>query len=83
MPTYIILSNLSPDAFQDPKEFKKLADAVASRIRKMTFQALLTNADTLAGSVETPVAGILFATAALSPSRGQRSVASGAPRKSS
>ena len=34
MPTYIILSKLSPDAFQDPKEFKKLAEAVASRIRK-------------------------------------------------
>jgi uncharacterized protein with GYD domain len=34
MPTYIILSKLSSDAFQDPKEFKKLADAVASRIRK-------------------------------------------------
>ena len=34
MATYVILSKLSPDAFQDPKEFKKLADAVASRIRK-------------------------------------------------
>ena len=29
MATYVILSKLSPDAFQDPKEFKKLADAVA------------------------------------------------------
>jgi len=34
MATYVILSKLSPDAFQDPKEFKKLADAVSSRIRK-------------------------------------------------
>jgi len=34
MATYVILSTLSPDAFQDPKEFKKLADAVSSRIRK-------------------------------------------------
>jgi len=34
MPVYVILSKLSPDAFQDPKEFKKLADTVASRIRK-------------------------------------------------
>ena len=34
MPTYIILSKISPDAFQEPKEFKKLADAVASKIRK-------------------------------------------------
>jgi hypothetical protein len=34
MPTYIILSKLSADAFQEPKEFKKVADTVASRIRK-------------------------------------------------
>src|SRR5690242_10398473 len=34
MAMYVILSKLSPDAFQDPKEFKKLADTVASRIRK-------------------------------------------------
>ena len=34
MATYVILSRFSPEAFQDPKEFKKLADAVSSRIRK-------------------------------------------------
>ena len=34
MATYIILSKLSPDAFQDPKDFKKLAETVSSRIRK-------------------------------------------------
>jgi uncharacterized protein with GYD domain len=34
MAMYVILSKLSPDAFEDPKEFKKLADNVASRIRK-------------------------------------------------
>ncbi len=34
MATYVILSRFSPEAFRDPKEFKKLADAVSSRIRK-------------------------------------------------
>jgi len=34
MAMYVILSKLSPDAFEDPKEFEKLADTVASRIRK-------------------------------------------------
>lgn len=34
MPTYVILSKISPDAFQEPKEFKKLASDVSSRIRK-------------------------------------------------
>ena len=32
MSTYVILSRISPDAFRDPKDFKKLADAVSSRI---------------------------------------------------
>jgi uncharacterized protein with GYD domain len=34
MAMYVILSKLSPDAFEDPKEFRKLAETVASRIRK-------------------------------------------------
>lgn len=34
MSTYVILSKISPDAFQDPKEFRKLASDVSSRIRK-------------------------------------------------
>jgi uncharacterized protein with GYD domain len=34
MPTYVILSKISPDAFQDPKEFRKLASDVSARIRK-------------------------------------------------
>ena len=34
MATYVILSKLSPDAFEDPKEFRKIASEVASRIRK-------------------------------------------------
>ena len=34
MATYVILSRFSPDAFQDPKDFKKLADAVSSKIKK-------------------------------------------------
>lgn len=34
MAMYVILSKLSPEAFEDPKEFRKLADAVSSRIRK-------------------------------------------------
>ena len=34
MGTYVILSKLSPEAFEDPKEFRKLAAAVSSRIRK-------------------------------------------------
>ena len=34
MAMYVILSKISPDAFQDPKEFRKIASEVASRIRK-------------------------------------------------
>ena len=34
MATYIILSRLSPEAFDDPKNFKKLADTVSSKIKK-------------------------------------------------
>ena len=34
MPSYVILSKISPDAFEDPKEFRKMASEVASRIRK-------------------------------------------------
>ncbi len=34
MATYIILSRFSPEAFGDPKEFKKLAQAVSSKIEK-------------------------------------------------
>ncbi len=33
MATYIILSRFSPEAFQDPKDFKKLAAAVSSKIK--------------------------------------------------
>jgi uncharacterized protein with GYD domain len=34
VPTYVILSKLSPDAFDDPKDLKKLAKDVSSRIKK-------------------------------------------------
>ena len=34
MTTYIILSRISPEAFEDPKHFKKLADAVAAKIKQ-------------------------------------------------
>jgi uncharacterized protein with GYD domain len=34
MATFIILSRFSPDAFRDPKDLKKLADTVASKIKK-------------------------------------------------
>lgn len=34
MTTYVILSRFSPEAFREPKEFKKLADAVSSKIKK-------------------------------------------------
>lgn len=34
MATYIILSNLVPGAFSDPKEFKKLAATVSKKIKK-------------------------------------------------
>jgi len=34
MATYIILSRISPDAFEDPRDFRKVADNVAKRIRK-------------------------------------------------
>ena len=33
MTTYVILSRFSPDAFRDPKDFKKLADTVSSKIK--------------------------------------------------
>ncbi len=33
MATYIILSRFSPEAFQDPKDFKRLAAAVSSKIK--------------------------------------------------
>ncbi len=33
MATYIILSRISPEAFSDPYEFKKIAETVASRIK--------------------------------------------------
>jgi uncharacterized protein with GYD domain len=33
MATYVILSRFSPEAFTEPSEFKKLADAVSSKIK--------------------------------------------------
>lgn len=33
MATYVILSRFSPDAFRDPKEFKKLAEEVSAKIK--------------------------------------------------
>jgi uncharacterized protein with GYD domain len=33
MPTYIILSRISPQAFSDPYEFKKIAENVAAKIK--------------------------------------------------
>jgi len=34
MATYIILSRLSPETFKDPKDFKGVAEKVASEIKK-------------------------------------------------
>ncbi len=34
MATYVILSRFSPEAFRDPKDFKKLADEVSGRIKR-------------------------------------------------
>jgi uncharacterized protein with GYD domain len=34
MTTYIILSRFSPQAFNDPKEFRDLANAVSAKIKK-------------------------------------------------
>ena len=34
MATFVILSKISPDAFSEPRELKKIANNVASRIRK-------------------------------------------------
>lgn len=34
MTTYIILSRFSPEAFDDPRDFKDLASAVSAKIRK-------------------------------------------------
>lgn len=33
MKTYVIHSRLSPEAFQDPKEFKQLATTVSEKIK--------------------------------------------------
>ena len=33
MATYVILSRFSPDAFREPKDFKKLAKAVSNKIK--------------------------------------------------
>lgn len=33
MAAYIILSRFSPEAFRDPKDFKKLAETVSSKIK--------------------------------------------------
>ena len=33
MKTYIILSRFSPEAFRDPREFKRLAETVSSKIK--------------------------------------------------
>ena len=33
MATYVILSRFSSDAFRDPKDFKKLAEAVSNKIK--------------------------------------------------
>jgi uncharacterized protein with GYD domain len=34
MATYVILSQLAPDAFDDPRDFRKIAKTVADKIRK-------------------------------------------------
>jgi uncharacterized protein with GYD domain len=34
MASYVILSRFSPEAFTNPKDFRKLADAVSSTIKK-------------------------------------------------
>ncbi|MBN1548365.1 MAG: GYD domain-containing protein [Syntrophaceae bacterium] len=34
METYLILSRFSPEAFRDPKDFKKLADTVSRKIKR-------------------------------------------------
>ena len=34
MATYVILSQLAPDAFDDPRDFKKIAKTVRDKIRK-------------------------------------------------
>jgi len=33
MNTYIILSRISPEAFKDPKDFRKIAEIVSAKIR--------------------------------------------------
>ena len=34
MATFVILSRISPEAIDDPKDFKKLAEAVSERIKQ-------------------------------------------------
>jgi hypothetical protein len=33
MATYVILTRFSPETFRDPKEFKKIAEAVSAKIK--------------------------------------------------
>jgi len=33
MATYVILSRFSPEAFREPKDFKKLAEAVSAKVK--------------------------------------------------
>lgn len=34
MAMYVILSKMSPEAFREPRDFRRLADAVSQRIKK-------------------------------------------------
>ena len=34
MPTFVILSRISPEAFDDPKDFKELAEDVSEKIKR-------------------------------------------------
>lgn len=38
MATYVILSRFSPEAFRDPKDFKKLAEDVSSKIKSLNVR---------------------------------------------
>ncbi len=50
MATYVILSKISPDAFQEPKELKKLASDVSTEgVEKARIGRILAHSQTMPG----------------------------------
>jgi uncharacterized protein with GYD domain len=52
MATFIIFSKVSPDAFKDPADFKKLAERVAAKLREECPGVLWKDSYATAGRVD-------------------------------